>query len=405
MNLINSNQKCLLDSLANMLFNKKFEISDLVDINEVVAEAKSQSVISYVYPVIKSHLSNDEKESLKRVNRMLTANNVRVEYEHVELDELMQENKIPYVILKGLVSASYYPHSELRALGDVDFLVAKDDMERAGKVLKSVGFVPTDDDEHECHVAYHRVIAPSIPVSIWEMHWEPNGIPNRKEGDILRGYFSTILKDAQFNGRFYAPSAFHHGLILIIHTATHLINSGVGLRHICDWAAFVSKFSDDEFCKIFEKSLKKVGLWRFAQLLTLLSVEFLGCPEKKWAGTADKDYLELMMADIFKGGNFGYKDEQRINQAKLMTNHDKGSVDDNSLAGQLVSTMNEKARLAMPVTKKVPVLLPLGWAYAGIRHLFRIKSKERPSIDVKEMVKGANERKAIYKEFKLYEKD
>lgn len=403
--MISADQKFLLDCLSAMLFDKNIEISNDVNLSEVIAEAKAQSVVSYIYPVIKPYLSDEEKAKLQKLNRSLTANNVRVEYEHIELDSVMQENKIPYVIMKGLVSASYYPHSELRFLGDVDFLVDKKDLDRTSEMLKSLGFLPVEDDEHECHIAFHRTFSPGMTQSIWEMHWEPNGIPNRKEGDILREYFSTMLKDAKHNGRFYAPSEFHHGLILIIHTATHLINTGVGLRHICDWVAFVSKLSDKEFCELFEDKLKAVGLWKFAQLLTLLSVEYFGCPEKQWAGKADKSYLEAMMADVFKGGNFGYKDSQRINQAKLMTNHDKGSVDDNSLVGQFVSTMNEKSKLAMPVTKKVPVLLPVGWIYAGLRHLFRIKNNERPSISVKEMVEGANERKVIYKEFQLYEKE
>ena len=405
MDKITKEQKCLIDCLSAMLFDKKLEISDDIDLDKVIYEAKAQSVVSYIYPVLKPYLTDEQKSKFQTLNRWLTANNVRVEFEHMELDALMQENKIPYVIIKGLVSASYYPHSELRTLGDVDFLVDKNDMDRAGKALKKVGFVPTQDDEHECHIAYHRKPAPSIPISIWEMHWEPNGIPNRKEGDILRDYFSTILNDSSYNGKFFVPSKFHHGLILIIHTATHLINTGVGLRHICDWAAFVSKIEEGEFCAIFEYKLKKVGLWKFAQLLTQLSVKFFGCPYKKWIGEIDEEYIDEMMADIFKGGNFGYKDDQRINQAKLITSHDKGSVDDSSLAGQFFTTMNEKSRLVMPITKKIPVLLPIGWIYVGIRHLLRIKSNERPEINLKEMVSGANKRKAIYREFRLYEKE
>ena len=45
----------------------------------------------------------------------------------------------------------------------------------------------------------------------------------------------------------------------------YLINTRIGLRHLCDWAVFMAKFSDEDFC-------------------------------------------EMMMADVMNGGNFGVKD-------------------------------------------------------------------------------------------------
>ena len=39
----------------------------------------------------------------------------------------------------------------------------------------------------------------------------------------------------------------------------------------------------------------------------------------------------------------------------------------------------------------------------GGRHLMRIMQRRRPTIDVKDMIAGAAERKEIYKEFRLFE--
>ena len=177
------------------------------------------------------------------------------------------------------------------------------------------------------------------------------------------------------------------------------------MRHLCDWAVFADKFSDEEFCEMFEEKLKAIGMWRFAQILTQLSIRYLGMPSKGWCGHSDEEYLESLMCDIFKGGNFGIKDSNRINQAKLITNSHKASVDETNLLIQLFRTMNEKARIAMPIVKKVPVLLPIGWIYAGGRHLVRIQNGTRPKIDVNDMVKGATERREIYKEFRLFERE
>lgn len=72
---------------------------------------------------------------------------------------------------------------------------------------------------------------------------------------------------------------------------------------------------------------------------------------------------------------------------------------------QLIRAMNEKAKIAMPIIDKIPILLPVGWIYAGGRHLLRIQNGTRPKIDVNDMVKGATERREIYKEFRLFERE
>ena len=239
------------------------------------------------------------------------------------------------------------------------------------------------------------------------MHWKPNGIPKDEYGELTKQYLTNIVETAipcTIQGsECLVPSPFHHGLIMLLHTASHLINTGIGLRHLCDWAVFVDEFSDEEFKEMFEEKLKTIGMWRFAQILTQLSIVYLGMPSKEWCGSSEQKYLETLMCDIFKSGNFGIKDSNRINQAKLITNAHKASVDETSLLKQFIRTMNEKAKIAMPIIKRVSILLPLGWIYVGVRHLIRIQKGIRPKIDVNDMVKGATERREIYKEFRLFE--
>ena len=368
-------------------------------------EANMQAMYPLVRSVFKKQGYGDA--SGERVYFSKVAANMRLLHEHQELHRLLSENGISYVIMKGAASAMHYPEPFLRAMGDVDFLVKEADLEKTGKVLEQAGFVPTEDNEHECHIAYHRNT--NGVRSIWEMHWAPGGIPDGVAGELTRQYLADIIETAVSctikGSECMVPSPFHHGLIMLLHTASHLINTGVGLRHLCDWAVFADKFSDEEFCEMFEEKLKAIGMWKFAQILTQLSIRYLGMSSKEWCGTSEDEYLESLMCDIFKGGNFGIKDSNRINQAKLITNSHKASVDETNLLLQLLRTMNVKARIAMPIVRRIPVLLPIGWIYAGGRHLIRIQNGTRPKIDVNDMVKGATERREIYKEFRLFERE
>lgn len=399
MKKIKSYQKQLLDLVSFSLFGGD-KIQKSIS-NDVLKEADQQAVLTLL------NLNKEELSDYYIANAQTTVNNVRIDCEHTEVHRLMTAANIPYVILKGSVSASYYPEPLLRTMGDVDLLIQASDLSKVDQVLRANDFEPIEKNDNECHLAYHRTVYGVT--SIWEVHWKPNGVPNGNVGNQINEYLSDIITSARkyalSEGECMMPTPFHHGLVMLLHVAGHLINTGIGLRHLCDWAVFVAKFTDEEFCEMFEDKLKKVGLWQFAKLLTQLSIKYLHCPAKKWCGAGDDDYLEMMMVDIMDGGNFGKKDKNRINQAKLMTNTGKGKVDDTSLLKQLFLTMNEKARRGMPITAKIPLLLPVGWIYVGGRHLVRISKGKRPTIDVGNMITGATERKAIYKEFRLFEEE
>jgi hypothetical protein len=234
------------------------------------------------------------------------------------------------------------------------------------------------------------------------MHWQLAGIPQGEMGDAVKDILGDIIETGQMVEACLVPDDFHHGLVLLVHTALHLTNTGIGLRHLCDWAVFVNRV--DDFEMVFKEKLQRCGLWRFAQLLTQLSVKYLHLLGQSWAmENVDDTLLEAMMGDIFDAGNFGDKDEERINQAKLITDMGTGQIDGKSMGQKFVSMMNEKARTSMPICGEYKALLPIGWFYTGGRHLVRIAQGSRPKIHLNTMVEGAAKRRDIYKQFHLYE--
>ena len=368
----------LLNHIAAALFDAPIT-ADLTE--ESINEAFSQAVATLL------PISSDKR------CQWILANNLRNLWEHGQLHKLLTEHGIPYAILKGAASAAYYPDPALRTMGDVDFIVRQDGIERTCEAIKKLGFTCADS-ESEHHVVFRKA------QSVWELHWKAPGIPvgNQRIEAIL----DTIIDDAEEKDGCMVPSKFHHGLVLLLHTAEHLLNTGIGLRHLCDWAMFYSSLSNDAFVATFQESLQSVGLWRFAQLLTLTCVRYLGAPAREWAGTSDEGLLESIIEDILSGGNFGIKDEQRINQAKLMTNGAERSVDGGSVHHLLASIRN-KAILAWPLCGRIKIMLPLGCFYVCIRHLFRIAKGERPAIHTRRVLNGVRQRKRLYREFKLFQ--
>lgn len=328
---------------------------------------------------------------------------LQVTWQHQQVHELMEKAGIPYVILKGCASAAYYPAPLERAMGDVDFLVRPQDLERAGKVLEAEGFVPWEE-EHICHVVYRKERAHL------EMHFEPAGVPHGRPGELVREYLKDIMEQGREieleGGKLRIPSPFHHGLVLLLHTSHHLVGEGIGLRHLCDWAVFAASLSDREFRGLFEEKLKAIGMWRFAQLLTQVCIRYLGMPERSWPGKAgeeDRELTQALIRDVFAGGNFGRKDESRQHEVYLISSRGKDGVGHISLGRQFIRSLNEAVYTKLPLSRRLPLLLPVGWAFYGGRYLIRMLRGKRPAIHPGRLVEGAAARRSVYARLELFE--
>ena len=411
---MNDVQSLLLQVISAALFDKKAPDIAADQLMPLVDESKAQAV----YPLALSILDRQLQEKLSP-EQYADCNEEFFRYaiagtqnfsEHGELHELMTANDMPYVAMKGLASAMYYPEPNLRSMGDVDFLVAKENVSQAGKLLESIGFAVDHGEEDDgIHIAYTRP-----PMSIWELHHSVNGIPNNEVGELIRAEMDKTIPTAETaevdGSTCRLPDKLHHGLIMLLHTASHLTSEGVGLRHLCDWAVFASTLSDAEFREIFEKKLKGFGLWRFAQVLTLLGIRNLGAPKRVWALEAvesrkvNEEMLEGLMNDILSGGNFGTKDMNRYREIKYISDRGEHTVSSGGILRQGLRTMNQKVYADYRTIKKYKMLLPIGYFAEGGKYIGLLLTGKRKSSGTKKMLKEAAERKRIYNSLHLFEK-
>lgn len=375
---MNDTQKLLLRHISSSLF--QVPVTEPVTEDEL-REASAQAVVGLL-PLV---------HDMRLIQ--LVAQNVNIGYMHTWLHGVMTSAGVPYCTLKGVTSAAYYPNPPLRTMGDVDFIVRKEDLTRADEVMEQAGCTR----EHYLHDHHHAFHMDGVT---FELHWEAPGVP--EDRPEVRELLSDLIDRAELKDGCMHASVFHHGLILLLHTAEHMINTGIGLRHLCDWAVFAASFSDEAFRELFEEKLKAAGLWRFAQLLSLTAARFLGAPKLPWMGEAGDDLLTGIMEDVLDAGNFGVKDSERINQAKLLTDRASRSVKKTGALRQFGRAMTEKALFEWPPCKEHKILLPIGWAYISVRHIARIRRGMRPKMHLGSMISGAQKRRQIYQEFRLF---
>ena len=410
---MNDVQSLLLQVIGAALFGKKVPMVTDNQILPLIKESKAQAVFPLLFSVMDGQLQEkltpeqytEQSEEFFRYAIAGTQNFA----EHSELHELMSANEIPYVVMKGFASAIYYPEPSLRSMGDVDFIVHRDNLDEAGRLLESAGFViDHGDDDDGIHIAYTRP-----PMSIWELHRSVNGIPGGEVGERIQAEIDKTIDTAKLvnsdDVTCMVPDKFHHGLIMLLHTASHLTSEGVGLRHLCDWVVFASSLSDAEFREIFEKKLRNFGLWHFAQVLTLLGINYLGAPKRVWALEAvesrkvDDATLEGLMNDILSGGNFGTKDMNRYREIKYISDRGNRTVSSCGIVRQGLKTMNEKDRADYKTIGRHKALYPIGYIAEGGKYFGMLITGKRKSSGTKQMLKEAAERKRIYSSLKLFQ--
>lgn len=397
----NVTQKTVLNLLSTALFQKPFCFSEEIDWRNIYYECKAQSILALTFSVLpKKNVPRDVFEVWENECRVSLSVSSKLSYAHTVIHKLMEESKIPYVILKGCVSAGYYDNPVLRTMGDVDFLVPEEQVRAVDKLLLSKSFNKKNNHQSvEC--AYEK------DKLIYELHWDVIGIPNNSVGDIIHDYLSDIFEQSFLKktelAEFYSPSPFHHGLIMLLHVARHMITGGVGLRHFCDWIMFVEKMGDD-FSFLFESKLKRVGLWRFAQLISQFCVLYLGADYNYWMGKLELDCLEKLKEDVFLGGNFGHKDLSRADESKFITSQ-KGGISNISNIKQFFVSSNDIVRKHWRKVSKVPIIYPVGWVFFGGRYALRVMVGKRKKINFHKLTQGAKKRKELYNHFALFELD
>ena len=323
--------------------------------------------------------------------------NMRVLHEHLGLHKLLSAAGIPYVILKGYASASYYPDPMRRSLGDVDFLVPENEIDRAAGVLTAAGY-ELFDDTHPRHLEYrHNGV-------VSELHWQVNGIPSGAAGEAAKKYISTMIPEAvckKIEGEeLMLPSDFHHGLICLLHIISHMTSSGMGLRHLCDWAVFVNWIED--FPAMFQTCFEEIGIWEFAKQLTAVCCRYLGLPDKSWTGEYPPEFLEAILNDIMDAGNFGRKKEDRYSRVLLDNVENDGIAAKNSILSAMFRNMFGAVKRRWPISKKYPILLPFLWVYVCLRYAWRVLTGKRKRVSRKTFAE-ADRRKKLYRQFKLFE--
>ena len=260
----------LLSLIKKSLFGTDEFIPADTDWNAVLKEAELQAVLGIVTAALPQECPSEIKTKWQTTEYQRIAQQVRYWNAHDQLDQLLTEHKIPYVILKGAAAAMYYPIPSRRVMGDIDFLVPPEHFDTAKQILIENGYSPN-------HESIDRHIGFSKNHVSFELHRHFSYSDLYLEDAVLSGLSHAERKDVDGHHFPVLPVA-ENGLVLLAHLWSHL-HSGVGMRQAIDWMMFVHAHLDDNLWnKAFSKLARDHGLEKLAITATQMCHQYFGLP-------------------------------------------------------------------------------------------------------------------------------
>ncbi len=399
---MNNEQAVLLSLIQSFVSDKEPTIKNKFDIDELFLEAKRQSVFLLAAETLlkqKELLSKEKAVEYKKQAFLALTHNNEVENYQKNLVKILESNNINYVIIKGTVSASFYNKPQYRALGDVDFYVEPESLKKASEILEAEDYKKSLED-HENHVVFKKGRANL------EMHNSLPGIPSGEKGKKISDFLNNLVYNVEskkvLNTTYKAPSNINHGLIILLHTAHHMLNEGLGLRHLLDWGFYLNAtYSTQEFNETFLPFLKEIGLMEFAKTLTRTTEIYFGFTPKDFCKDVDKQLCEEIISDILAAGNFGNKDSTYRYSGILVTDN-KNGVGESKLK-TLFKVLDDTIYSKYPAVKKYKILYPFIFIWRFIKYFFLMLIGKRKTPN--KLSKVADKRKALYKKLKIFEEE
>ena len=319
--IMTSNEKLTLHLLKSALWNTDADLSLFkkgTDWNDILRIAEKQGTVSLVASAIRHLEDLGMKEDILPndiINKcvMLQFSVVKITRSVIptlnSVINILRENGIDPVLLKGQSVAAYYLKPEFRYCGDIDLYLGGDKVNHAVDIFKEqVEFEDDDDSNYDKHFSMK-----------WngtevELHRTAIDIKNTKDNRTLLEWTENELN---FNTRklkigeidVTVPSQLFDSIFVLYHLWCHIVNGGTGIRQFCDWTMCLYQVADNLDVKELKSLLNRFGLLSVWQVFGHVAVEQLGLPREKFPlYSGRKKFVAKKITSLaMEYGNFGHE--------------------------------------------------------------------------------------------------
>lgn len=282
-----------------------FEKTDVLTLEKIYALSEAHSItpiIAYALSKIDySFKTEQEKAIFNKFNKSLLKSVVKYENTNLFIESVKKtfnEQKIPFIFLKGWVIKDLYPEKYLRTFCDIDVLIKSESFEQNAKIVAKELNLKIKDR------TLHDIMFSSPNNDVLELHHtllEKGRIKSAEK--VLCDVWSkaTVSDNYQYELPFEYELFYH-----VAHMAKHVLDGGCGIRPFVDFFVMQQRQYDKEK---FLNLIKKSDLDKFYERVVSLCAVWFG---DKAADETDKVFEKYIIIAGTYGSDENYATVSKI---------------------------------------------------------------------------------------------
>ncbi|MBE5965210.1 MAG: hypothetical protein E7252_09900 [Lachnospira sp.] len=357
--------KLSVAALTGKYDKKDFSHLTKEDWESLYEMAVEQSIAALTYKVAREYIVTFEELNKKweLISQQALVKELSFDAERSIILQKMEEAKIKYLPLKGIIINKMYPQPGLRQFADNDILYAGADPKELEKIMHELGYKTILLSEYSNHDIYEKE-----PIYSFEMHKQLLPKKSSYHEYFLSAWDRAIRDENTKFGYHMSKEDFY--VYFMAHMHKHYDINGTGIRSIND-LYLIQKSMTDVDTDYIKEQLEIIGIKEF-------------CKEMKdvcaylFEGGELTERVRENMKYIASSATYGTKNhfvENRMKKSKNM----------------FVYTLHrifpplKEVRTYFPIVGKWPILLPFAWIYRYIRLIFVKERRESFVMEIKKL--------------------
>lgn len=357
--------KVLLEIVKCFLWEKDYTPYHDIDEEKLYKLAKINKLSNFLENWAQKYCQSEKIKNL--IDQDYTTQIIRDTNQNIEIEKilnLLEQNKIKTLVVKGILMKDIYPQNYMREMCDFDILIDANHFKQASQAIENIGY--QKQYNHEKHLVLEK-----IPFMLVEIH--------RKlvlEKDVIGyDYFNNVWPlCTQYKNyeNIYQLDIDNAYVFCIIHLLTHFKFTGIKIKDILDVYLYNETYKDvlnyDKLSQIF----KDLQIQDFAENMKKIAY--------KWFGTDAFDDFDEIEKFILKGSNLNNNVNYSIGK-----NNGKFKFFIKLLFPEM-KIMQEK----FPILKKFPPLLPFMWITRIVKDIGSEGMPLKSRFDTIKLIKEAD---------------
>lgn len=279
-----------------------------------------------------------------------------MKYEIENLLKCFDKEQIYNLPMKGYFLKNDYPNPFDRSIADYDILFDINDIDSIKNIFKQNGYKFKKNDDQQ----YHFVKAPFMYI---EMHRSL-----LKKDNINYSLLENQLEKAKVrDGYSYSKEMTleDYYIYMLLHSAKHFSEGGIGIRMIADEYVFYKKYSDQLNQKYLSEQFEKLGITLFEKRLRDISLKWFS-PDSSITDFDDVEEFILISMTL------GRVDVAVMSEMERRRVNTKTGRKKSRFVNFISSLFPNKTYMANKYSfvEKMPILLPYSWACMWCRRIF-----------------------------------